>query len=116
MAKTPATIFDEEESLELSGFEKRPVRSETTEKVVAAAEAVNFTSREPRSKPPKKADNHYRTGRNIPLATKISTNANDLLYSIRAEHKAKENWTLGQIIEFGLQAFQRELDSKKSGE
>jgi hypothetical protein len=113
-----ANIFDE---LDVSGFIPEPAiqKPAPEPQIRAAAEAQNFQSREPKTKHVKKADRRYRTGRNIPLATKISANASQLLYGIHAEHKAPDGhplWTIGQIIEFGLQAFQRELDNKKAQE
>ena len=113
-----ANIFDE---LDVSGFMPEPVafKPPPEPQIRAAAEAQNFHSWEPKPKPAKKTDRRYRTGRNIPLATKISANASQLLYGIHAEHKDPEGhplWTIGQIIEFGLQAFQRELDKKKAQE
>lgn len=113
-----ANIFDE---LDISSFIPEPAapKAAPDSQVRAAAEAQNFQSREAKPKAVKKADRRYRTGRNIPLATKISANASQLLYGIHAEHKDPEGhplWTIGQIIEFGLQAFQRELDKNKSPE
>lgn len=113
-----ADIFDE---LDISGFAPEPGASKPAPEpqVRAAAEAQNFPSREPKSKSVKKMDRRYRTGRNIPLATKISANASQILYGIHAEYKDPEGhpmWTIGQIIEFGLQAFQKELGKKKAGE
>ena len=111
-----ADIFDE---LDMSGFLPEPATPKVTPEpqIRAAAEAQNFQSREPKARSVKSADRRYRTGRNIPLATKISANASQLLYGIHAEHKDSEGhplWTIGQIIEFGLQAFKNELDKKKS--
>lgn len=110
-----ANIFDE---LDVSGFKPEPATPKLAPEpqIRAAAEAQNFQSREPKPKPAKKVDRRYRTGRNIPLATKISANASQLLYGIHAEHNDPEGhplWTIGQIIEYGLRAFQRELDKKK---
>ena len=110
-----ANIFDE---LDVSGFKPEAATPQLAPEpqIRAAAEAQNFQSREPKPKPAKKADRRYRTGRNIPLATKISANASQLLYGIHAEHNDPDGhplWTIGQIIEYGLQAFQRELDKKK---
>lgn len=111
-------VFDE---LDISGFapEAAAPKVAPEPQIRAADEAQNFQSREPRAKPVKKPDRRYRTGRNIPLATKISANASQLLYGIHAAHKNPDGhplWTIGQIIEFGLQAFQRELDKKKAQE
>lgn len=119
--RKPTTIFDEEEGLDLEGFAPKPETSapKPASEIRATAEAHNFQSREPKPPKVKKVDRRYRTGRNIPLSTKISPNANHLLYGIHDEHRdvqGNPKWTLGEIIEFGLQALQRELDSKKAGE
>lgn len=111
-----ADIFDE---LDISGFGPEPAPQTLAPdlQIRAAAEAQNFQSREPKPKSVTPSDRRYRTGRNIPIATKISANASRLLYGIHAKHKDPEGhplWTIGQIIEFGLQAFQRELDEKKA--
>ncbi len=112
-----AGLFEDGGDIDLSGFTpKKSVKAEPAEAVRAVAEGANFQSREPAPRPPNKVDRHYRTGRNRPLATKISQQAEKLLYSIRDAHKDTENWTLGEIIEYGLQAFQRELDSSKAKE
>jgi hypothetical protein len=116
--RKPAGIFDEEEDLDLSGFERKteaPAAKPAAE-IRAAAEAQNFQSREAK-KTPQKADRRYRTGRNIPLSTKISPNANNLLYGIHDEHRdvsGNPKWTIGEILEFGLELFRKELDSKNA--
>lgn len=111
-----ADIFDD---LDVSGFLPEPATPKATPElqIRAAAEAQNFQSREPKPKSVKATDRRYRTGRNIPLATKISANASQLLYGIHAEHRDSDGhplWTIGQIIELGLQAFQRELERKRA--
>jgi hypothetical protein len=116
--RKPTTIFDEEQGLDLEGFTPKKASTAKPEPaIISAAEAQNFQSREPKPKPPKKADRRYRTGRNIPLATKISGRARDLLYGIHDEHRdasGNPEWTIGEIIELGLDAFKRELDSRKA--
>ena len=84
------------------------------EAVRNVAETANFRSREPvESKPAKrKADRRHRTGRNIQLNTKVDKETNDLLYAIYDSHRDKDKWTLGQIISFALEAFQRELAAR----
>ena len=84
------------------------------EAVRNVAETANFRSREPvQTKLAKrKADRRYRTGRNIQLNTKVDQETNDLLYALYDAHRDKENWTLGQIIGFALEALQRELAAK----
>lgn len=115
--RKPADIF-EGEGLDLSGFEPKKEALKPAPEIRAAAEFQNFQSREPPKKP-KKADRRYRTGRNIPLATKISANASNLLYGIHDEHRdasGNPKWTIGEIIEFGLELFRKELDKGKAPE
>lgn len=109
-----------EEDFEISSFApKKPARREEpgAEAVRAVSENASFKSREPAQKAPKKADRRYRTGRNIPLATKISARARDLLYGIHDEHRDSDGnpeWTIGEIIEYGLEAFRRELEASQA--
>ncbi len=116
--RKPAGIFDEGDDLDISGFEKLAEASKPVPEIRAAAEAANFQSREPKSPAPRKA-NRYRTGRNIPLATKISKRANELLYGIYDEHKdldGNPTVTIGEILERGLELYRRELGTRKSAE
>ena len=101
--------------LDVSGFPpKQPPAKPPLDEIRAASEKAGLVSREPRAKPVKTADRRHRTGRDIQLATKVDQDTKDLLYAIYDDHrgKGKENWTIGQIIGFGLQAFQRELKAK----
>jgi hypothetical protein len=110
--KQPAEIFEE---LDISGFEpKAEPPAKPTPEIKAAAEAQNFQSREPRSKPAKKQDRRRRTGRNIQLSAKISQHAQDLLDEIYETHRDKENWTIGEILEFGFEAFKREIEQGRT--
>ena len=109
-----------EEDFEVSSFApKKPAKREEPEPeaVRAVSESVSFKSREPAPKTPRKPDRRYRTGRNIPLATKISARARDLLYGIHDERRDSDGnpeWTIGEIIEFGLEAFKKELEAQKA--
>jgi hypothetical protein len=110
--RKPAGIFDDE-GPDISGFALKTESPAPKPEIRAAAEAQNFQSREPTRKPPKKADRRYRTGRNIPLSTKISERCNELLYGTYDSHKDQNGnpkWTIGQIIELGQEALRRELD------
>ena len=111
--RKPAGIFDEE--LDISGFEKKP----DAQAIKESAEKLDFRSREPKPPKPKKIDRRYRTGRNIPLSTKISERCNQLLYGTYDAHRDENGnpkWTLGQIIELGQEALRRELDKAKAQE
>ena len=112
--RKPAGIFDEED-MDISGFEKKP----DPQAIKEAAEKLDFRSREAKPAKPKTIDRRYRTGRNIPLSTKISERCNELLYGTYDAHRDENGnprWTIGQIIELGQEALRRELDKAKAGE
>ena len=103
---------------DVTAFEPKKPAQQTQqpqpEAVRNVAETANFRSREPGQSnlAKRKADRRHRTGRNIQLNTKVDQETNDLLYAIYEAHRDKDNWTLGQIIGFALEAFQRELAVK----
>jgi hypothetical protein len=116
MTKERASVFDESEELDISGFAPKTapdINAPTAEKVRAVAEAAHFSSREP--KPPKKttsntrAPRQHRTGRNVQLNVKASQETVDTFYTI----SDKNHWVLGETFERAMQALQRELQSKK---
>jgi hypothetical protein len=114
MPKQPAGIFDDED-LDISGFERKteaPAKPEPA--IIAAAEAQNFQSREPKPKPVKAAParrGKWKTGRNVPFAVKVSQPCNDGFYRIADEH----DWTMGLTLEKALAALERELALEKTG-
>jgi len=114
MPKQPAEIFEE---LDISGFEPKAEDhpAKPAAEIRAAAEAQSFQSREPRNRFIKKPDRRRRTGRNIQLSAKISERAQELLDEIYEGHRNKENWTIGQILEFGLEAFKQQLEKPAKG-
>jgi hypothetical protein len=112
--RKPAGIFDDE--LDISGFAPKTEALAPKPEIRAAAEAQNFQSRDPKPQAPKKIDRRYRTGRNIPLSTKISERCNELLYATYEAHRDNNGhpqYTIGQLIELGLEALRRELDNPK---
>jgi hypothetical protein len=114
-----ASIFEEPEELDLSGFAPKTSPSTTTpplEQVRAVAEAARFPSREasPRSPTPpaKREPRRYRTGRNVQFNMKASQETVDRFYAI----SDKQGWVLGETLEHALAALQRELDgNRKAG-
>lgn len=109
----PATA--EVPQLDISGFApKQPIKPETSMEAIREASAkAGLVSREPAQKKLKKLDRRRRTGRNIQLSAKISERAQQLineLYDKNRDSEGNPKWTIGQILEFGLEAFKRELE------
>ena len=109
-------IFDDDEPikppLNLEGFtpKKAPKAAAPTHVVRDEAEKRGFVSREPASKPVKKADRRYRTGRSVHLAAKWSQAGEDALNAIYERHinpTGKPEWTLGQILEMSVLMFDK---------
>lgn len=108
-----ASIFEEPEELDVSGFAPKTSSSNAApplEQVRVVAEAARFRSREasPRSPapPPKREPRRYRTGRNVQFNMKASQEVVDTFYAI----SDKQGWVLGETLEHALAALQRELD------
>ena len=116
MTKPRASIFEEPEELDLSGFAPKSAPdtdAPPAEKVRAVAEAAHFTSREARpqkaASPAKRAPRRHRTGRNVQLNLKASQETVDAFYAM----SDKQGWVLGETLELAVQALERELQSKK---
>jgi hypothetical protein len=116
MTKSRASIFDEPEELDVSGFAPKTapdIDAPAPEKVRAVAEAAHFSSREPKPQkaiaPAKRAPRQHRTGRNVQLNLKASQETVDAFYAI----SDKKDWVLGETLERAVQALERELQSKK---
>jgi len=116
MTKTRASIFEEPEELDISGFAPKTapdINAPAPEKVRAVAEASNFSSREPKAQKPtvpaKREPRRHRTGRNVQLNLKASQETVDAFYAI----SDKNDWVLGETLEMAIQALQRELQPKK---
>ena len=116
MTKPRASIFEETEDLDVSGFAPKTAPdadAPAPERVRAVAEAANFRSREPRpaksAAMPKHSPRRYRTGRNVQLNLKASQETVDAFYSVAD----KNGWVLGETLERAIQALERELGHKK---
>ena len=116
MTKSRASIFEQPEELDVSGFAPKTapdVNAPAPEKVRAVAEAAQFSSREPKpqkqSAPAKRVPRRHRTGRNVQLNLKASQETVDAFYAI----SDKQDWVLGETLELAVQALERELQSKK---
>jgi len=101
--------------LDFSGFTPKQPASQPErpiEEIREASAKAGLVSREPPRKPIKKLDRRRRTGRNIQLSAKISERAQGMLddiYETNRNPDGTAKWTIGQILEFGLEAFKREL-------
>jgi len=98
--------------LDLSAFTPKPADSQPKpdlEKVRAGSEAARFTSREIQPPtppvPPRRMHHRRKTGRTAQLAQKVRPESLELLYALAEQN----NWGLGETIEHGLQALERQL-------
>jgi len=111
VSKNRVSIFDDPLEVDVSGFapKKAPDQSQPSpEQIRAVAEATSFRSREPakpKSKPLKRKQRRYRTGRNIQINIKASQEAVGVFYAISDQ----KGWVLGVTFELALEALQREL-------
>jgi hypothetical protein len=122
MAKPRASIFDNTEDFDVSGF-KPTATAETappTDQVRAIAEASNFPSREPRkpSQPlqaaeavpmPKRTPRRHRTGRTAQFNARTTPETVEAFYAI-ADRKG---WLIGETVEHALAALERELQTEQ---
>lgn len=119
MTKPRASIFEEPEELDVSGFTTKStpdITAPAPEEVRAVAEAANFRSREAKvakpakpAAPTKRPPRRYRTGRNVQLNLKASQETVDSFYELTdANH-----WVLGETLERAIGALQRELKKEK---
>jgi hypothetical protein len=119
MNKPRASIFEETEELDVSGFTTKStpdVTAPAPEEVRAVAEAANFRSREAKvakpvkqAAPPKRSPRRYRTGRNVQLNLKASQKTVDSFYQLTDAN----DWVLGETLERAIGALQRELEREK---
>jgi hypothetical protein len=121
MTRKRASIFEEPEELDVSGFTAKAGQAPapTPEAVREVSESAKFRSREPAKRapavapapPPKRQQRRYRTGRNIQFNAKISQETLDTLYTI----SDRQSWVLGETLEHALAALQRELSGGEEG-
>ena len=119
MAGERASIFDEADDLDLSGFTpkaKKDAAAPPADVVRAVSETANFRSREvaaPAQTPPpaeKRLARRFRTGRNVQFNAKVSQETVDAIYAVT---EARPGWVLGYTIERAIAALQRELESEQ---
>ena len=119
MAQERASIFGDDEGLDVSGFKPKPPAkpadkaTAALEQVRVVAEAANFPSREPKSapaKPSRREQRRHRTGRNVQLNIKARAQAVEAFYAIAD----REKWVLGETFERAIEALKRELAQEKS--
>jgi hypothetical protein len=95
--------------LDVSGFEpKQPLKKDQDiDAIRQASEQAGLVSREPTTPKPAKIarKGNYRTGRNTPFSAKVSLECNNGFYAIAA----RQNWTMGEVLERALAALEREL-------
>ena len=114
MTSRRASIFEEPDELDVSGFTPKTTAmpAPPPEAVREVSEAAKFRSREPAKHaiaaappPPKREQRRYRTGRNVQFNVKASQETVDAFYAI----SDRQEWVLGETLEHALAALQREL-------
>ena len=111
MSNPRASIFSDEDALDLSGFAPKAGPDSSApmpEAVKAVAEAARFRSREPSEVPQpavKRTPRRHRTGRNVQFNVKAHQETIDTFYAISDQ----QNWVLGETLEHALTALQRAL-------
>jgi hypothetical protein len=114
MAGGRASIFEEPEELDVSGFAPKgpPIAAPPAAQVRAVSEAAKFPSREAQTRPPasapKREPRRYRTGRNVQFNMKASQEAVEAFYAV----SDTQGWVLGETLEHAVAALQRELSGK----
>ncbi len=103
-----ASIFGEDEELDLSGFEpKRPATNETAaapplQEIRRISEARGFRSREGGQDPVKR---RYRTGRNVQLNIKVTPETLAEFNSLCDRH----GWVQGETLARALEALKAQF-------
>jgi hypothetical protein len=118
MANERLSVFENTGDVDLSEFTpaadvKKPIPPR--EKVKAVSEAAQFPSREapaPVPEPPKRKPRYHKTGRTASLSCRLMPAVVDKIYEIAD----RENWLVGQTIELGIEALERELGKKHKGD
>jgi hypothetical protein len=120
MAQERLSVFGDTGDVDLSAFtptadmeEKRP--KPPREKVKAVSEAAQFPSREPSAPaagPLRRKPRYHKTGRTASLSCRLMPSVVDQIYEIAD----RENWLVGETIERGIEALERELGRKRKGE
>jgi len=103
---TRHSAFDNETDLDLSQFAtKTGTEPKPSEDLVRRiADAGGFPSRAP--VPPPRQPRTYRTGRNVPFATKVSPETIDTLYAIADQ----QGWRVNETLERAVAALAQSLD------
>ena len=119
MPKSRASIFEQDEDLDLSAFQPKPAVdpiAPSAEEVRAVSEKANFRSREARAQsgavrapgelaanPQLRQQRRYRTGRNVQLNIKVTAQTCADFNQITEEN----GWVGGETLERALAALRR---------
>lgn len=117
MSGERASIFGDDDELDVSGFAPKPAAKPAAkpEQVRAVAEGASFRSREPKTATAaptvaqKREQRRYRTGRNAQLNIKIRPETLKEFYAIVDRH----GWVQGEVFERAIEALKRELAGQK---
>jgi hypothetical protein len=120
MGKERASIFDDSDDLDVSGFAPKSAPDSNAispERVRAVAEASRFPRREAKASQPaepapaKHAPRRYRTGRSLHFNCRTTQACFDGMYEIAD----RQGWKIGETLEHALAALQRELQGQGRG-
>ena len=110
MTKERASIFSDDETLDVSGFAPKAVpelHAVPAGLVREVAEASRFPSREAKAAPQsaRRAPRIHRTGRTMQFNARTTPQTVEALYAIAD----RQGWLVGETLEHALAALQREL-------
>jgi hypothetical protein len=108
-----ASVFDSAGDFDVAGFAPKTPKPKQTEAaadaVRAVSEASSFRSREPVAakavEAPRREPRRYRTGRNVQLNVKVSSETLAAFYAIADA----QGWILGETLERAVAALKREI-------
>ena len=118
MGSERASIFGDDDDLDLSGF--APAKAPETDRkaIREVAEQRGFKPREPEAAPvasetataPRRAQRRHTTGRNRQLNVKATQETIDRFYAIADG----QGWVLGEVLEHAIKALEYALDREAS--
>ena len=120
MGKERASIFDDSDDLDVSGFAPKSAPDPDAmppEKVRAVAEASRFPSREAKASQPaepapaKHVPRRYRTGRSQQFNCRTTQACFDGMYEIADQ----QGWKISETFEHAFAALKRELEGQGRG-
>ena len=118
MSGTRASVFDDADDLDVSGFAPKaaPEPKVSVEQVRAVSEASRFPSREAKPAPvsaplpaaERRQPRRHKTGRTAQLNVRVKPAISDGFYATADE----QGWLVGETVERAFEALRRELEAK----